>query len=128
MNLLAQKFTQSAGALLERQRQTLRRHVKPAPSPLSRVYLTALPPAVSKVVFCEGISMEMKMKLAALPALVLAAAVTPAFAVDPATALEAVGTLSTSAAGFGPVMFGIAVVSVGILIGIKGIKRTRGAA
>lgn len=51
-----------------------------------------------------------------------------AFAVDPATALEAVGTLSTSSAGFGPVMFGLAIASVGILIGVKWIKRSRGAA
>lgn len=47
---------------------------------------------------------------------------------DPATALAAVQTLTTSSAGFGPVMFGIAVASVGILIGVKWIKRSRGAA
>lgn len=51
-----------------------------------------------------------------------------AFAEDPATALAAVGTLSTSANGFGPVMFGLAVTVVGILIGVKWIKRARGAA
>jgi hypothetical protein len=51
-----------------------------------------------------------------------------AFAVDPATALEAIGTLSSSATGFGPVLFGMAVISVGILIGVKWIKRGRGAA
>jgi hypothetical protein len=48
--------------------------------------------------------------------------------VDPATALEAIGTLSSSATGFGPVLFGMAVISVGILIGVKWIKRGRGAA
>lgn len=47
---------------------------------------------------------------------------------DPATALAAVQSLTTSSAGFGPVMFGIAVASVGILIGVKWIKRSRGAA
>lgn len=51
-----------------------------------------------------------------------------AFAIDPATALEAIGTLSTSSTGFGPVMFGMAVTTVGILIGVKWIKRGRGAA
>jgi len=51
-----------------------------------------------------------------------------AFAVDPATALEAVTSLSTSATGFGPVMFGLAVTVTGIMIGIKWIKRGKGAA
>lgn len=51
-----------------------------------------------------------------------------AFAADPATALEAVQTLSTSSTGFGPVMFGLAITTVGILIGVKWIKRGRGAA
>lgn len=49
-------------------------------------------------------------------------------ATDPATALEAVQTLSGTMAGFGPVMFGLAIAAVGILIGVKWIKRSRGAA
>ena len=53
---------------------------------------------------------------------------TSAFAVDPATAVEAVTSLSTSSAGFGPVMFGLSVAVVGIMIGVKWIKRARGAA
>jgi hypothetical protein len=51
-----------------------------------------------------------------------------AMAEDPATALLAVSSLGTSATGFGPVMFGLAVTVVGILIGVKWIKRARGAA
>jgi len=51
-----------------------------------------------------------------------------AFAVDPATALEAIGTLSSSATGFGPVMFGLAITVVGIMIGVKWIKRGKSAA
>jgi len=51
-----------------------------------------------------------------------------AFAVDPATALEAIGTLSTSATGFGPVMFGLAITVTGIMIGVKWIKRGKSAA
>ena len=51
-----------------------------------------------------------------------------AYAVDPATALEAVQTLTSSSTGFGPVMFGLAIATVGILIGVKWIKRARGAA
>lgn len=63
----------------------------------------------------------------------VAIAVVPLFvgaahAADPATALEAVTSLSGSAAGFGPVMFGLAVVVVGIMIGVKWIKRAKGAA
>lgn len=51
-----------------------------------------------------------------------------AHAADPADALTAVQSLSNSSAGFGPVMFGLAVTAVGISIGIKWIKRARGAA
>lgn len=51
-----------------------------------------------------------------------------AFAADPADALAAVTSLSTSSTGFGPVMFGLAVSVVGIMIGVKWIKRARGAA
>lgn len=70
-------------------------------------------------------------KRALLGSLVGFATVVPAFAQTvppPATALDAVTSLTTSSAGFGPVMFGIAVASVGILIGVKWIKRSRGAA
>ena len=66
------------------------------------------------------------LKLAAVSAPVLAAQAS--FAADPATALEAVQTLSGSSAGFGPVMYGLAIASVGIMIGIKWIKRSKGAA
>jgi len=62
-----------------------------------------------------------------LAAVVLGGSVS-AFAADPATALEAVTSLSTSATGFGPVMFGLAVTVTGIMIGIKWIKRGKGAA
>lgn len=51
-----------------------------------------------------------------------------AFATDPATALEAVQSLSTSSTGFAPVMYGLAVTTVGIMIGLKWIKRSKGAA
>lgn len=65
-------------------------------------------------------------QLMAIPAVVFAT--TAAHAVDPTDALAAVSTLSTSATGFGPVMWGLAVTVVGILIGVKWIKRSRGAA
>jgi hypothetical protein len=51
-----------------------------------------------------------------------------AFAADPATGLEAVQSLTTGQTGYGPVMFGLAIVSVGVMIGVKWIKRARGAA
>ena len=66
-----------------------------------------------------------QLRLAAIPAAVLAGA---AHAADPADALAAVTSLSSSATGFGPVMFGLAVTVVGIMIGVKWIKRARGAA
>lgn len=51
-----------------------------------------------------------------------------AHAVDPADALAALGTLTTSQGGYGPVLYGLAIASVAIMIGIKWIKRGRGAA
>lgn len=67
-----------------------------------------------------------QLRLAAIPAAVLAGSVQAQTA--PADALAAVTSLSDSAAGFGPVMFGLAVTVVGIMIGVKWIKRARGAA
>jgi hypothetical protein len=51
----------------------------------------------------------------------------PAFAVDPATAGEALATFSGSTTAYGPVLFGLAVVSTGIMLGIAWIKKARGA-
>lgn len=51
-----------------------------------------------------------------------------AFAVDPATAAEALSSLSGSISGFGPVLFGLALASTIILIGVAWIKKGRGAA
>lgn len=58
----------------------------------------------------------------------LAAAVSSSFAVDPATAGEALSSLSGITSGFGPVLFGLAVTSSGILIGVSWIKKGRSAA
>ena len=56
--------------------------------------------------------------------------VAPAMAqsADPATALAAISTLTGSSAGYAPVMFGLAIAVVGIMIGVKWIKRAKGAA
>ena len=51
-----------------------------------------------------------------------------AFAVDPATAIEAVTGLSSTVTAFGPVMWGLAIVGVGIGLGVKFIKKAKGAA
>lgn len=59
---------------------------------------------------------------------VLALSAGGAFAVDPATAAEALGQLSGTTTGFGPVLFGLAVASSVIVIGIAWIKKGRGAA
>lgn len=50
------------------------------------------------------------------------------FAADPTTGLEAITQLRTNMGDYGPVMFGLSIVSVGVLIGVKWIKRARGAA
>lgn len=51
-----------------------------------------------------------------------------ALAEDPATAIAALQSQSAASSGFGPALWGMAAVSVGILIGVKWIKRGRGAA
>ena len=71
--------------------------------------------------------MKLRTQLAVL-AVPLVVLTTSARADDPATALAAIQTLSTSATGFGPVMFGLAIAVVGIMIGVKWIKRAKGAA
>jgi len=65
-------------------------------------------------------------RLAAFSAAVVASA--SALATDPTDAVSALGSLSTTTSGMGPPLFGLAVVAVGILIGVKWIKRGRGAA
>jgi len=61
-------------------------------------------------------------------AALVAAGAASAQATDPASAIAAVQTLSASSTGFGPVMFGLAIAVVGIMVGVKWIKRARGAA
>ena len=56
------------------------------------------------------------------------AGATSAFAVDPESAAAALTSLGTGTSAYGPIMWGIAVVAVGIMIGVKWIKRGRGAA
>lgn len=71
----------------------------------------------------------MKYKLARLAALGAGSlAAGSVFAEDPATAIAAVTSLQASSSGFAPVMFGLAVAVVGIMIGVKWIKRAKGAA
>ena len=64
-------------------------------------------------------------RIAALAAL---AVVSSAASATSTTALEAFGEASTASSGFGPGMYALAAVTVGILIGVKWIKRARGAA
>jgi hypothetical protein len=47
---------------------------------------------------------------------------------DPATALAGLQTFSGTTGVYGPVLFGLAVVSSGIMIGVAWIKKSRGAA
>lgn len=69
------------------------------------------------------------LRLAALSAPLLATGGAYAQAVtNPTTAQEALNTLNGSSAGYGTVMFGLAIASVGIMIGVKWIKRSRSAA
>lgn len=84
------------------------------------------------VQFCTVLKVSIMKKLFA-PVLAAASAVlaaAPAFAqtADPVSALAAVTSLQGSAAGYAPVMFGLAIAVVGIMIGVKWIKRAKGAA
>ncbi|MDA8456143.1 hypothetical protein M4R22_15345 [Acidovorax sp. GBBC 3334] len=59
---------------------------------------------------------------------VLAAGPALAQSADPADALAALTNLKNTNVGFGPVLFALAAAATGILIGVKWIKRGRGAA
>jgi len=50
-----------------------------------------------------------------------------AHASDPADALTALQTFSGTTTAYGPVLFGLAVVSTGIMLGVAWIKKARGA-
>lgn len=66
--------------------------------------------------------------VAALVPFVAVSAMAQSAPADPATALVAISTLTGSSAGYAPVMFGLAIAVVGIMIGVKWIKRAKGAA
>lgn len=51
-----------------------------------------------------------------------------ALAEDPVSASAALTQLQTDNSGFGPVMFGLALVATGIMVGVKWIKRGKAAA
>lgn len=67
-------------------------------------------------------------KLAVVASSALAAGGAFAQAADPTSGVGAVTQIRTQMGDYGPVMFGLAIVSVGILIGVKWIKRAKGAA
>jgi hypothetical protein len=65
-----------------------------------------------------------------LPYAVAGATLVPllAHAVDPADAGAALATFTGTTTAYGPVLFGLAVASTGIMIGVAWIKKARGAA
>ena len=69
----------------------------------------------------------MNKRFAVLP-VALGAGSAMAQATDPATALVALQSFSGTTTGYGPVLFGLAVVATGIMIGVAWIKKARGAA
>lgn len=54
--------------------------------------------------------------------------VASAQATNPASGVDAVTELQGTIGSYGPVMFGLAIAAVGVMIGVKWIKRARGAA
>ena len=60
-------------------------------------------------------------------ALVLSAAAS-AQASNPTSGVDAVTQLQGTIGGYGPVMFGLSIAAVGVMIGVKWIKRAKGAA
>ena len=65
-------------------------------------------------------------KLAVVASSVIAAG--QSLAADPTTGVEAVAAVRAGIGDYGPAMFGLAIVSVGVMIGVKWIKRAKGAA
>ena len=66
-------------------------------------------------------------KLAAVASSVLAAGHALA-QTAPTSGVEAVEAVKAGIGDYGPAMFGLAIVSVGVMIGVKWIKRAKGAA
>lgn len=103
-------------------------------APLARFQRTTPLQGRCSVQFCTVLKMRNEMKktrtfLTPLALLAVTAAGTAmAQSTDPVSAIAAVTSLQGSAAGFGPVMFGLAIAVVGIMIGVKWIKRAKGAA
>lgn len=54
--------------------------------------------------------------------------VASAQATNPTSGVDAVTALQGTIGSYGPVMFGLAVAAVGVMVGVKWIKRARGAA
>lgn len=67
-------------------------------------------------------------KLAVVASSAVAAGHAFAQAADPTSGTAAITQLRTQMGDYGPVMFGLAIISVGIMIGVKWIKRAKGAA
>jgi hypothetical protein len=70
------------------------------------------------------LAMKYGPQIAVLSTLATAAS---AYAVDPATAAEALATFSGTTTAYGPILFGLAVVYTGIALRIAWIKKARGA-
>ncbi len=68
------------------------------------------------------------MKVAAAGAALVASAAAMAQSTDPVSGLAALQSLSGTTTGYGPPLFGLAVVATGIMIGVAWIKKGRGAA
>lgn len=67
-------------------------------------------------------------KYGAAGAALVAGGAAQAQSTDPATALAALQELSGTTNGYGPVLFGLALVATTIMIGVAWIKKGRGAA
>ena len=67
-------------------------------------------------------------KLAVVASSVIAAGQALAQSTAPTTGVQAVEAVKNSIGDYGPAMFGLAIVSVGVMIGVKWIKRAKGAA
>jgi len=80
----------------------------------------------------RGVVPALKARAAKLGAAVAVAALSAgpvlAQSSDPQDPIAAVKLLQGSSTGMGPVMWGLAAAVVGILVGVKWIKRGRGAA
>lgn len=85
-------------------------------------------PGASRVSFEVQIMNKFSSAVRGAAGAAIASAAGVASAANPTSAADALTTLAGDVVVFGPLMWGVAIAAVGILVGVKWIKRAKGAA